>query len=68
MPRLGGIGLVKTLHEYGVRTPVLLMSGHTAREERTALQTGGIAAWLDKPPSSMDLARALAEALQYRRQ
>ena len=63
MPRLGGIGLVKALRQHGVRTPVILMSGHTAGEERAGLEEAGLAAWLDKPPSSWLLAQAVAQAL-----
>ena len=60
MPRLGGIGLVKALRKDGVTTPVILMSGYTAGEARTGLKEAGVAAWLDKPPSSAALAGALA--------
>ena len=63
MPRLGGINLVKALRRQGVHTPVILMSGHTAGEERAGLAEAGVAAWLDKPPSSWLLAQAVAQAL-----
>ncbi len=63
MPRLGGIGLVKTLRQQGVRTPVILMSGHAPDEDRAVLADAGVAAWLDKPPSTWLLAKAVAAAL-----
>ncbi|MFN8469130.1 MAG: PAS domain S-box protein [Caldilineaceae bacterium] len=63
MPRLGGIGLVRRLRQQGVDTPVILMSGHASDEERAGLAEAGIAAWLDKPPSTWLLAKAVGEAL-----
>ncbi|MFN8464553.1 MAG: PAS domain-containing protein [Caldilineaceae bacterium] len=63
MPRLGGIGLVKALRKDGVTTPVILMSGYAAGEAPAGLKGAGVAAWLDKPPSSAALAGALASAL-----
>jgi len=63
MPRLGGIGLVKALRNDGVTTPVILMSGYMAGEPRMSLKEAGVSAWLDKPPNSVALAEALAEAL-----
>ncbi|MFN8467521.1 MAG: PAS domain S-box protein [Caldilineaceae bacterium] len=65
MPRLGGIDLVKMLRQHGVRAPVILMSGHTAGEDRQGLEDAGVAAWLDKPPSSWLLAQAVARALGH---
>ena len=63
MPRLGGIGLVKALRQKGVRTPVILMSGHPFDEDRTGLEGAGVVAWLDKPPSTWLLANTVAQAL-----
>ena len=63
MPQLGGVGLVKTLCEGGVTTPVILMSGYAADETRKELKKAGVATWLDKPPSSTLLAGALAAAV-----
>ncbi|MFO1130392.1 MAG: response regulator [Hyphomicrobiales bacterium] len=63
MPRLGGIGLVKALRQKGVRTPVILMSGHPFDEDRTGLDGAGVVARLDKPPSTWLLANAVAQAL-----
>jgi len=63
MPRLGGIGLVKALEQNGVRTPVILMSGHAPGEDRAGLAEAVVAAWLDKPPSTWLLAKAVAQAL-----
>lgn len=63
MPRPGSIGLVKALRQHGVRTPIILMSGHTLGEGRAGLDGAGIVAWLDKPPSSWLLTNAIAAAL-----
>ncbi|MFN8467677.1 MAG: response regulator [Caldilineaceae bacterium] len=63
MPRLGGIGLVKALRKDGVETPVILMSGHTAAAERLNLPATGVQGWVDKPPGTWQLAKALAKAL-----
>jgi PAS domain S-box-containing protein len=63
MPRLGGIGLLKALRRRGVTIPLVLMSGHPRGETRIGLEEAGVVAWLDKPPTSQDLARALRRAL-----
>lgn len=38
--------------QHGMRTPGILMSGHTAGEDSAGLAEAGVVAWLDKPPSS----------------
>jgi PAS domain S-box-containing protein len=63
MPRLGGTDLVKLLRHHRVLTPVILMSGHAAGEDRAGLVDAGVTAWLDKPPSTWLLAKAVAAAL-----
>ena len=63
MPRLGGTDLVKALRHHGVRTPVILMSGHAPGEDRAGLMDAGVTDWLDKPPSIWLLAKAVAAAL-----
>jgi two-component system, cell cycle sensor histidine kinase and response regulator CckA len=63
MPRLGGVGLVRAIRQHGMCTPVILMSGHAPDEERAGLVEAGVAAWLDKPPSTWLLAKAVAAAL-----
>ncbi|MFN8464050.1 MAG: PAS domain S-box protein [Caldilineaceae bacterium] len=67
MPRLGGVGLLKALRHEGVEIPAILMSGHPIGEERAGLETLGMYAWLDKPPSRQQLAQAVAGALAARR-
>jgi len=68
MPRLDGMGLVKALRRDGVKTPVILMSGHMAGETgaempEAEMPEAGVVAWLDKPPSPWLLANALAAAV-----
>ena len=62
MPKLGGVSLVERLRRSGVRTPVILMSGHPMSEERAEIQEMRVTAWLDKPPSQWLLAQALHRA------
>jgi CheY-like chemotaxis protein len=66
MPRMGGIALVKTLRKEGIETPILLMTGHTAQSRREELAEENVDAWLDKPPSIVELAQALRSALTRR--
>lgn len=63
MPRLGGVALVNALRQRGVRTPVILMSGHPKGEEQVTLEALDVSLWVDKPPSSKGLAVALAAVL-----
>jgi FixJ family two-component response regulator len=63
MPRLGGAGLLTALRRCGLNMPVILMSGHPLGEDITALEQLGMAAWLDKPPGGLQVARAIADAL-----
>ncbi len=63
MPRLGGAGLLTALRRRGLNMPVILMSGHPLGEDITALEQLGMAAWLDKPPGGLQVARAIADAL-----
>jgi len=62
MPRLGGIGLLRALRKDRVEIPVILMSGHAAAERKSMPETGA-QGWVDKPPSTWQLAHALAKAL-----
>jgi nitrogen-specific signal transduction histidine kinase/CheY-like chemotaxis protein len=66
MPRMGGIALVNALRKEGIDAPVLLMTGHTAQSRREELAGAGVDAWLDKPPSIVELAQALKSAAARR--
>jgi PAS domain S-box-containing protein len=63
MPRLGGAGLLTALRRHGLAVPVILMSGHPLGEDLGALEQLGMAAWLDKPPGRLEVARAVADVL-----
>ncbi len=66
MPRLGGITLVKSLRRAGLQIPVILMSGHPLDDEPVNWQQLGVAAWIEKPPHTPQLAQAMARALHPR--
>ena len=55
--------LVRGLRQNGVHVPVILMSGHAPDEDRSGLEDAGVIAWLDKPPSTWLLAKAVTQAL-----
>jgi two-component system, cell cycle sensor histidine kinase and response regulator CckA len=63
MPHVGGAALLTALRRRGLAMPVILMSGHPLGEDIAALEQLGMAAWLDKPPGGLQLARAIAGAL-----
>jgi two-component system, cell cycle sensor histidine kinase and response regulator CckA len=63
MPRLGGIALAKSLRHAGLQMPIILMSGHPLDEEQVNWQRLGVTAWLEKPPHTLQLAQAIAQAL-----
>lgn len=63
MPVMGGIGLLKQMRQRGMSMPVVIMTGHPLRDELEGLRQWGLAAWLNKPPSTAQLARTLAQLL-----
>ncbi len=63
MPVMGGLELLRALRQEGGETPVILLSGHGVPPDRDELQAQGVMAWLGKPPSLEQLARAIASAL-----
>lgn len=64
MPVLGGIGMLKQMRQRGMTTPVVIITGHPLRDELEGLRQLGLAAWLNKPPSTTQLAHTLAQVLQ----
>lgn len=63
MPVMGGIGLLKQMRQRGLKTPVVIITGHPLRDELEGLRQLGLAAWLNKPPSTTQLAHTLAQVL-----
>jgi len=66
MPRLGGIGLFKTLYSVGAQIPMLFITGHLLHDELEGLQKMGRCAALTKPITLEQLAQKLAETLPGR--
>jgi two-component system cell cycle sensor histidine kinase/response regulator CckA len=63
MPRLGGIGLFKTLYSVGAQIPMLFITGHPLHDEMEGLQKMGRCAALTKPITLEQLAQVLAAIL-----
>jgi PAS domain S-box-containing protein len=63
MPRLGGVALANTLCSRGPCPPIIFMSGHTHGEEQCLHHAAAVAAWLQKPLTASEVARAVAAAL-----
>jgi PAS domain S-box-containing protein len=63
MPRLNGIELAETLRRHNCRIPVILISGHSTEAQTAQLRAAGIELCLDKPPTSRELATAVARML-----
>ncbi len=64
MPRLGGIALFKALRQRGLQQPVVLLTGHPLTRDIDELREFGKAAWLTKPPDTVQLAQTIVTALQ----
>lgn len=67
MPKLGGVALLRTLHQRGLRQPLILMSGHPLTRDVEELDKLGLFAWITKPPDAALLAQTLAAALPAQR-
>jgi signal transduction histidine kinase len=63
MPVMGGIGLLKQMRQRKLTTPVVIVTGHPLRDELEGLRQLGLTAWLNKPPSTAQLAHTLAQVL-----
>jgi len=64
MPTMGGTALFNALHRQGIRTPMIIMTGHPFGEELEGLRQLGLRGWLPKPPGAEQLAQAIAAALR----
>lgn len=63
MPRLGGIGLFKTLYSTGAQIPMIFITGHALHDELEGLQKMGRCAAMTKPITLEQLAQTLAAIL-----
>ena len=63
MPRLGGIGLFKTLYSAGAQIPMLFITGHPMHDELDGLRKMGRCAAMTKPITLEQLAQTLAAIL-----
>jgi two-component system, cell cycle sensor histidine kinase and response regulator CckA len=64
MPEMGGIALFHALKEQGWTLPMILLTGHSMKEEMKPLREQGLRAWLLKPPDLKQLTQAIASALK----
>ena len=62
MPQMGGAELLATMHQMGLTTPVVVLSGHPIEGELDELKRLGLAGWLLKPPDLTELAQVLMQA------
>ena len=65
MPEMGGIALFHSMREQQLTTPIVLLTGHPLSNELESLRALGLAGWLSKPPSLINLSHLLASALEY---
>ncbi len=64
MPKIGGKMLVQTMHQKGITTKVIIMTGHPMGNEKKTIMALGVFDWLDKPPRLEKLAQVVARALE----
>jgi CheY-like chemotaxis protein len=63
MPKMGGIALLHALRERELSLPMVLLTGHPLEEEIEGLRDEGLNDWLFKPPSLVELAEVVSQAL-----
>ncbi len=63
MPDMGGQALFRAMQARGIKTPLIMMTGHPIDRELRAMQAQGLAGWLLKPIQMEALARLLSQAL-----
>ena len=59
MPEMGGLDLIEAMQQRGIKTRVVLLTGHPLKEDWTHLEVD----WILKPPSLEALAHVIAQAL-----
>jgi PAS domain S-box-containing protein len=63
MPEMGGIALLHAMRQRKLEIPVVLLTGHPLSREMENLQALGLAGWLPKPPTLVNLSKLLAQVL-----
>jgi CheY-like chemotaxis protein len=63
MPELGGVALLRALRQRDPTVPVVMLTGHSMKEELDRLRAQGLNAWMPKPPSLEQLAQVVAQVL-----
>jgi CheY-like chemotaxis protein len=64
MPEMGGKQLLRELRQRNPLVKVMIMTGHPMNDKGVSLKTTGAVGWLQKPISLIQLAEAMAKALQ----
>jgi PAS domain S-box-containing protein len=63
MPEIGGIALLRAMHQQKLKIPVVLLTGHPLGQEMENLQAVGLAGWLPKPATLVNLSNLLVHLL-----
>jgi len=63
MPKMGGVALLHAMRKQKLKIPLVLLTGHPLGKELENLQALGLAGWLPKPPTLVNLSRLLAQVL-----
>ena len=64
MPKMGGQALFNAIQQRGLKTPLIMLSGHPMESKLEDLQAQGLAGWMLKPPDIEKLSRLLAQVLE----
>jgi PAS domain S-box-containing protein len=63
MPKMGGVALLHAMRKQKLKIPLVLLTGHPLGKELENLEALGLAGWLPKPPTLVNLSRLLAQVL-----
>jgi CheY-like chemotaxis protein len=63
MPKMSGTALLHALREKGLTVPLVMLTGHSSRQEMEKLRAKGMTDWLPKPSDLEQLAQVVAHAL-----
>ena len=64
MPNLDGMSLIKMVRQKFSDIPIIIITGYGSDETYALAQSYGIAGFLSKPCSVVDISRAIEQALQ----
>ena len=64
MPNLDGMSLIKMIRQKYADIPIIIITGYGSDENYALAQSYGIASFLSKPCSVLDISRAIEQALQ----